>query len=116
MNEELRQVTEAAKSPLSYDLLTYFWVFALSAWGGSVRFARKVKAKEMSLGRALRSLLVEMMTSAFAGVVTFFLCEGTGITGLWTAVLVAVAGHMGGRALEPLEALYKRWIGGKADE
>lgn len=111
MNEEIRQVTEAAKDPTSYGLLTYAWVLALSAWGGTVRFIRKVKAGDMSLKQAATTLCGEIVTSAFAGVVTFYACEAQEVAPLMTAVLVSVAGHMGGRAIEPLEALYKRWTG-----
>ena len=115
MNEEIRQAAEAAKDPTSYSLLTYAWVVALSAWGGMVRFIRKVKAGEMSLKQASLTLAGEIVTSAFAGVVTFYACEANGVAPLMTAVLVGVAGHMGGRALEPVEQLLKRWFGGKGD-
>lgn len=112
MNEEIRQAAEAAKDPASYSLVTYAWVFVLSAWGGTVRFIRKVKAGEMSPKQALKFLIGEVLTSAFAGVLTFYLAQATGVSGLWTAVLVGIAGHMGGRSLERLETMYKRWIGG----
>lgn len=115
MNEEIRQAAEAAKDPTSYSLLTYAWVVALSAWGGMVRFIRKVKAGEMSLKQASLTLAGEIVTSAFAGVVTFYACEANDVAPLMTAVLVGVAGHMGGRALEPVEQLFKRWFGGKGD-
>lgn len=109
MNDEIRQVTEVAKDPTSYSLITYAWVLALSAWGGTVRFIRKVKAGDMTLRNALKHWVGELITSSFAGVITFYLAEAAGISQLWTAVLVGVAGHMGARSLEPLEALYKRW-------
>lgn len=113
MNEELRQAADAAKDPLSFGLLTYCWVIALSAWGGTVRFIRKVRAGDMSLKQATLTLAGEVVTSSFAGVVTFYLAQATGLSGLWTAVTVSVAGHMGGRALEPLEALYRKWLANK---
>lgn len=118
MNEEIRQAAEvaAAKDPTSYGALTYFWVVALSAWGGTVRFIRKVKAGEMRLGHAIKSLLGEIFTSAFAGVLTFYLAEATGVSGMWTAVLVGIAGHMGGRSLEAIEDVYKRWTGSKGTD
>jgi len=116
MSEEIRQAAEAAKDPTSYGLLTYGWVMVLSAWGGLVRFIRKVKAGDMSWKQAALTLTGELSTSAFAGVVTFYACEANGVPQLSTAVLVAVAGHMGGRALEPLEALYRRWAGKGNDQ
>jgi len=111
MNEEIRQAAEAAKSPLSYDLLTYAWVVLLSVWGGTVRFVRKIRTGTMSMRQACFTFLGEVSTSGFAGVITFYICEASSLTPLMTAVFVGIAGHMGGRALEPLEALYKRWIG-----
>jgi hypothetical protein len=112
MNEEIRQAAEAAKDPSSYGLATYVWVIALSAWGGAVRFIRKLKAGEMSLKQVCLTLLGEVITSAFAGVVTFYACEANSLSSLTTAVFVSIAGHMGGRALEPIESWYRRWAGG----
>lgn len=70
----------------------------------------------MSLGHAFKSLFGEVITSGFAGVMTFYLAEASGVTGMWTAVLVGIAGHMGGRSLEAMESFYKRWTGGKDDQ
>jgi hypothetical protein len=116
MNEELRQAAEAVKDPTSYSLLTYSWVVLLSAWGGTVRFIRKVKAGDMTVKQALFTLAGEIVTSSFAGVVTFYGCEALHTEPLYTAMLVGIAGHMGGRALEPLEKVYKRWFGASADK
>ncbi len=113
MNDELRQAAEAAKDPTSYSLLTYGWVVLLSAWGGAVRFIRKVKAGDMTMKQAALTLASEIVTSSFAGVVTFYACEAVNTPPLYTAMLVGVAGHMGGRALDPLERLYKRWFSDK---
>lgn len=115
MNEEIQQVAEAAKNPTSYSLLTYSWVFALAAWGGTVRFIRKVKAGDMSPRQAMKVWVGELVTSGFAGVMTFYLAEAAGLAPLWTAVLVGIAGHMGAKSLEPLEAVYRRWAGTKGD-
>jgi hypothetical protein len=115
MNEEIRQAAEAVKDPTSYGLFTYAWVVLLSAWGGTVRFIRKVKAGEMSIRQAAMTLMGELVTSVFAGVITFYACEANAVAPLWTAVLVSVAGHMGGKALEPFESIFKRWFGGKAE-
>lgn len=111
MNEEIRQTVEVAKDPTSYGFLTYAWVIALSAWGGAVRFFRKVKAGEMNLKQAALTFVGEVLTSAFAGVMTFYACEVSELAPLTTAIFVGVAGHMGARALEPIETLFKRWFG-----
>lgn len=111
MQEEIRQTVEAVKDPTSYGILTYAWVILLSAWGGTVRFIRKVKAGEMDLRQAFLSFLAEIVTSGFAGVITFYACEVSNLSPLKTAIFVGIAGHMGARALEPLEALYRKWFG-----
>lgn len=111
MNEELRTVASAAKDPTSFGLITYVWVIVLAAWGGVVRFIRKVKSGEMSSKQAFKAIVGEILTSAFAGVLTFYLAEASGVSQLWTAVLVGVAGHMGGRSIEYIEIFFKRWTG-----
>jgi NhaP-type Na+/H+ and K+/H+ antiporter len=90
------------KDPTTYGLLTYAWVFALSAWGGFVSFWRKLKA-----GKArpfnIMELVGELFTSAFAGVITFWLCQAAALDGLLTAALVGISGHMGSRAIAQME-------------
>jgi hypothetical protein len=90
------------KDPLTYQALTYVWILILSCTGGAVNFLRKVK-----LGTArpfnLPEFLGEILTSGFAGVITFYLCEWAGMQQLLSAVLVGVSGHMGSKALMLLE-------------
>lgn len=92
------------KDPANYSYLTYLWVIGIASWGGAVSFYRKMKA-----GRARPFNIVEMIgeiaTSAFVGVLTFWLCESAGINQLMSAALIGVSGHMGSRAIWQLE----RW-------
>lgn len=92
------------KDPTTYSLLTYAWVTLLSMLGGFVNFASKVRE-----GRArpfnIIELVGELITSGFAGLLTFFLCEAAGIGQLLSAPLIGISGHMGTRALFLLE----RW-------
>lgn len=98
------------KDPTSYTLLTYLWVAGLSAWGGLVNFWGRCKT---GTSRAFNffELIGELVTSAFAGVLTFWLCEAAGINGLITAALVGICGHMGSRAIFQLE----KWAQSKFD-
>ncbi len=100
------------KDPLSYGLLTYAWVFALSCLGGVTSFAAKVRT-----GKArwfnFTELLGELVTSAFAGILTFYLCQNAGFNGLLTAALVGIAGHMGSRAIFVMERFFERRILGQ---
>lgn len=67
-----------------------------------MNFYRKVKIGE---ARAFNipELLGELMTSAFAGMVTFWLCESAGFSQMLTAALIGISGHMGSRAIFQFE-------------
>lgn len=90
------------KSPETYSYLTYMWVIGLSALGGAVAFARKVKEGHARAWN-FAEFFGEICTSAFAGVMTFYLCEWSLMSPLLTAALVGIAGHMGSRAIFLLE-------------
>lgn len=98
------------KDPSSYELLTYLWVIALSAWGGIANYLRKVKE-----GRAEKfsfmEIIGEVVISAFVGILTFWLCELSGFPPLLTAAFVGVSGHMGSRAIGMLEDNFKKKMG-----
>lgn len=107
--DEINQAAQAAaKNPGSYSLLTYAWIVALSCWGGAVSFVRRFQE-----GRpwTILELIGELVTSGFAGVLTFWGCEAAGIDSLIAAILVGVSGHMGTRAIVLFELSVKRRIG-----
>lgn len=91
------------KNPFSYPPLTFLGVFALSALAGAVKYLNKSPTDQLSIVR----LLIEVVTSMFSGLLTFWLCEFAGIYGPLSAVLIAVAGLMGSRAWDELENLWK---------
>ena len=99
------------KDPTSYSLLTYLWVFGLSSLGGVVSFLNKLK-KGHARAFNIAEFMGEIATSAFAGVITFWLCENSGISPLMTAALVGVSGHMGSRAI----LLFEEWLAKKFPE
>lgn len=94
------------KDPATYSFLTYLWVIFLAGWGGVVNFLRKLKSGEV---RAFNftELVGEIVTSAFTGIITFFLCQNAGMHDLLTAALVGISGHMGSRALFRLEQMLR---------
>lgn len=91
------------KDPTTYSWLTYLLVAALSAWGGIVSWIRKRNDGETRPFNIME-LIGEILTSAFAGVLTFWLCEASGIQPLVTAALVGISGHMGSRAIYHIES------------
>ena len=90
------------KDPSNYSLITYAWVLALSAAGGAVNFAQKLKIGSV---RAFNftELFGELLTSGFAGLLTFWLCEAADLNKLFSAVLIGISGHMGSRAIFKME-------------
>ena len=90
------------KDPTTYSLITYAWVGTLSAWGGIVNWIKKRQSGE-SRPFNVMELVGEIMTSAFAGVLTFWLCETAELQPLLTAALVGISGHMGSRAIYHME-------------
>ncbi len=107
MNEELRQASELAKDPSSVPYIVYLWVMGLSTLGGIVRVLREVKLGGKTLKKIIVTLLVEVIISNFAGILTFFLCMSRGIGQFETISLASLAAYMGPRALNALEAIWK---------
>lgn len=91
------------KDPTSYSLITYGWVFMLAILGGVVNFMRKLQQGHTRVFNLIE-FVGEIVTSAFAGVLTFWLCEHAQMSGLMTAAFVGIAGHMGSRTMFVLEA------------
>lgn len=85
-----------------YSALTWFWVFGLSLLGGLASSIRKLNqsTKPLSLGKLFIRLSGELVIAAFAGLLTFFLCQAWGLSNYWTAVFVSVSGHLGSRAID----------------
>ena len=102
------------KDPSTYGLITYLWVTGLAAWGGLVNFYRKVKSGETRAFNVVE-LIGEFATSAFAGLITFWLCEAAQIDPLVTAALVGISGHMGSRALYHFERWAQTRLGNATD-
>lgn len=96
------------KDPTSYSLLTYGWVISLAIMGGIVNFMRKL---QLGYVRAFNivEFIGECVTAAFAGILTFWLCESAQISGLVTAAMVGISGHMGSRAI----FMFEDWLKSK---
>jgi len=95
-------------SPENYSYITYVWVLVLSMLGGTVR-----TLTNMQMGMTWRDLArrwaVDMVVSAFIGVITFFLCEYAHLEPVLTAAFVGISAHMGTRAIIFVEEkLYKK--------
>lgn len=90
------------KDPMSYPLKTYGFMLFVAVLGGVVSFYAKVRRGEVA-GHSIMHLVGEIATSAFAGLLTFWLCEYLNVPQILTAPLVGVSGHMGAKAISMFE-------------
>jgi hypothetical protein len=101
----------ADKDPLDYPLRQYAALLGVALLGGLVSFYAKVKAGHIERWNVMH-LIGELTTSAFAGLLCFWLAESAGLPQLLTICLVGVAGHMGARAIALFEAWAQRRFNG----
>lgn len=97
-------------TPASFSFLTYLWVVGLAIWGGIVSYVQRVRSGHSSKF-SITEAIGEVVTSGFVGVMTFWLCEATGVPQLMTAAFVGVSGHMGARGIRLLETVLERRFG-----
>ena len=97
------------KSPLAYSLREYGLILAIAMLGGFVRWYNAVRRGE-SAAYDLRTLVGELGTSAFIGILTFWACEAMGVQPLVTAALAGMAGHAGVAGLLWAERIMKRFF------
>ncbi|QBQ74665.1 holin [Burkholderia phage BcepSauron] len=90
------------KDPFGYGLSTYAWVFGLAIFGGAVKY--------LNNGQDFRfvTLVRDLITAGFAGLMTFWACEWFNIDGPIAAILIATAGLMGTRAIALFESFYTK--------
>lgn len=97
------------KGPLDYSLKQYGVTLAIALLGGLVSWLTKVRRGDASPWGVMQ-LVGELCTSAFAGLLAFWLCEWSGAPPLLSATMTGIAGHMGTRAIAAFEeAAQKRW-------
>lgn len=90
------------------DFLPWLSTIALSAWGGVVQYAQRVRQGEKF---SWMMLIIDIVISSFAGVLTWLMCEASDIHGPLAAVMIAVSGHMGTRAIASLVTIRERIFG-----
>jgi hypothetical protein len=99
------------RDPLDFPLRQYAFLLGIALLGGLVSWYAKVRAGTVHAW-SLMTLIGELATSAFAGLLAFWLCAYTGAPQLVTAALVGVAGHMGTRAISAFEQWAQTRFGG----
>ena len=97
------------RNPLNYSLREYGLILAIAMLGGFVRWYNAVRRGE-SAAYDLRTLVGELFTSAFIGILTFWACEAMSVQPLVTAALAGMAGHAGVTGLLWAERIMKRFF------
>lgn len=87
----------------------YLSTVLLACWGGAVSYVQHLQKGKRKM--CWRELLFDLIISSFSGVLTHFLCELVGIEGAKAAMLIAISGHMGTRAIAGFERLRDRVFG-----
>lgn len=103
---EVEAAKAAASDPFVLkNLIPTLWMLGIAAAGGAVSFYQKVKSGK---ARAFNvaEFIGEIFTSAFVGLVTYWICKSYGVGEYLTAAAVAITGHMGSRAIFVAE----QWI------
>jgi hypothetical protein len=95
------------KDPLNYPLKQYGFMLLTALLGGLVSWYAKVRKGEVMAWNVMQ-LVGELATSAFAGLICFWVCEASGLAISWTVPLVGIAGHMGTRAISAFESFAQR--------
>ena len=93
------------------QFMPYLSTFFLSTWGGVVNHITTLRNGRKKF--QLKELIFDLVVSTFAGLITFYFCRSAGISETMQAVLIAISGHMGTRAIAGFETVYRRIIGAK---
>ena len=105
-------VTQLAGVAALFDpeaVIAYLWVLLLSGWAGVVSYIRKLHDGLVERF-SLSGLVGEIVIASFAGLITYWLCVLGNLPGELSAILIAVSGHMGARAIHVTEMFVEAWI------
>lgn len=98
--------------------LGFIWFFLMAVWGGTANYVSRLRKSKAPF--SIMELIGEWSVSAFAGIITAFICYELEFSFYATAALAGIAGHMGGRAIGMLEqaalAMWSKRTGIKLDE
>lgn len=97
-------VTSTVKELGRYPWVTYLFVILFSMWGGLVSMLHSRQPFKF------KRLVKELVTSAFAGMIVFYICTSSHVADMLTAAFVGIAGHMGNRGIFFIEDIIKRYI------
>lgn len=82
------------------NILPFIYMVTLASFGGAIRYFQSMKKS----GKAFNFMffVIEILTSAFVGIIAFELCAQANLSWNWTAVICGISGHLGTTALSYL--------------
>lgn len=108
MHEKMQEFISSTVTP-------YAWVLLLSFWGGMAGYIGKIKQGHCRF--SVSELVGEVVISGFVGIITYLICQSSGIDPLLSAALVGISAHMGSQAIFMMEKFLqnkvKTWLGTK---
>lgn len=99
----------AMRNPLNYSLQEYGLMLGVAIFGGVVSWYRKVRRGEIP-SWGLGYLIGEMTLSAFAGLLTFWVCEYWGAPQILTACMAGINGLASAKILTVAENYAQRMM------
>lgn len=96
------------------QFLPYISTLILSSWGGIVSYIQRMRIRSSRF--SWRELSFDLLISSFAGLLTHFFCEYGNVSGSMSAILIAISGHMGTRAIASFEQFHYKIFGKPGDE
>ncbi len=98
--------------------MAFIWFLLVAIWGGTTNYITRLRKSKAPF--SIMELIGEWSVSAFAGIITAFICHALEFSFYATAALAGITGHMGGRAIGLLEqavlAMWSKRTGIKLDE
>lgn len=87
----------------------YISTLLLSCFGGLASYVQRIRVRRQKFN--LKELSYDLIISSFAGLMTYFFCDWSNVEGAKAAMLIAVSGHMGTRAIAAFEVIRDRIFG-----
>lgn len=100
-------LAQQVRDPLAYPLRQYGLILGVSLLGGVAGWYRKLQ-QGLVPEPSLLAFIGELATSAFSGLIAFWLCEAAGSSSLVAAASAGLAGHAGGRGVAWLEKVARK--------
>jgi len=88
------------------NVIPYLYFIMLGIWGGTVNYLGKLKKSGNNF--YTKELIGEVFISGFSGLISAYLCVAAGFPFAAICAASGIAGHMGGKTFDLIEAYIKK--------